>query len=76
MYFRLEVFKKFLKKEGQNLKAPEVKEILIDNGAEYIRKHKEYTARLWKISKPKFESVKDRNVNFNKKMPSFDPDNQ
>jgi hypothetical protein len=76
MYFRLEVFKKFLKKEGQNLKAPEVKEILIDNGAEYIRKHKEYTARLWKISKPKFESVKDRNVNFNKKLPSFDPDNK
>ena len=76
LFFRAEIFKKFLKKEGQNLKASEVKEMLIDNGAEYIRKHGDYTARLWKIPKPKLEDIKDRNVKFDKKLPSFDPDNQ
>jgi len=76
LFFRAEIFKKFLKKEGQNLKASEVKEMLIDNGAEYIRKHGDYTARLWKIPKPKLEDIKDRNVRFDKKLPSFDPDNQ
>lgn len=74
LFFRSEVFKKFLKKEGHNLKASEVKELLIDNGAEYIRGHKEYKARLWKIVKPKHEDVKDKNVKFNKQLPSFDPD--
>ena len=76
LFFRAEVFKKFLKKEGQNLKPSEVKELLIDNEAEYIRMHKDYRARLWKIPKPKLEDIKDRNVKFDKKLPSFDPDSQ
>jgi len=76
LFFRAEVFKKFLKKEGQNLKPSEVKELLIDNGAEYIRQHKEYKARLWKIPKPTLDDIKDRNVKFDKKLPAFDPDNQ
>ena len=76
LFFRAEIFKKFLKKEGQNLKPSEVKELLIDNGAEYIRKHKDYVARLWKIPKPEHETIKDRDVKFDKKLASFDPDSQ
>jgi hypothetical protein len=76
LFFRAEVFKKFLKKEGQNLKPSEVKELLMDHGAEYIRGHKEHKGRLWRIPKPKYEDIKDRNIKFDKKVPSFDPDSR
>jgi hypothetical protein len=76
LYFRIEIFKRFLKKEGNNLKPSEVKELLMDSGAEYIRQHKDYKARLWKIEKPKIENIKDRNVKFKRDLPSFDPDTQ
>ena len=38
-FLEQKVFKKFLKKDGNNLKRDEVKELLIDNGAEYVRGH-------------------------------------
>ena len=74
MFFRAEVFKKFLKKDGNNLKRDEVKELLIDNGAEYVRGHNSYKARLWKVPKPEQEDIKERNVKFKRELPGFDPD--
>ena len=74
MFFRAEVFKKFLKKDGNNLKRDEVKELLIDNGAEYVRGHNGYKARLWKVPKPEQEDIKERNVKFKRELPGFDPD--
>ena len=76
VFFRAEVFKKFLKKDGNSMKPSEVKELLIDNGAEYIRQHKEYKARLWRIPKPKTENIKERNVEFKTEQSPFDPDTQ
>ena len=76
LFFRAEVFKKFLKKDGNNMKPSEVKELLIDNGAEYIRQYKDYKARLWKIPKPKKENIKERNVEFKTEQSPFDPDTQ
>jgi hypothetical protein len=76
VFFRAEVFKKFLKKDGNNLKRDEVKELLIDNGAEYVRGHNGYKARLWKVPKPAQEDVKERNVTFKQSLPGFDPDSQ
>ena len=70
----LSLFKKFLKKDGHNLKRDEVKELLIDNGAEYIRSHNGYISRLWKVPKPEQENVKERNVKFKRELPGFDPD--
>ncbi len=74
VFFRAEVFKKFLKKDGNNLKRDEVKELLIDNGAEYVRGHNGYKARLWKVPKPEQEDIKERNVKFKRELPGFDPD--
>jgi hypothetical protein len=48
----------------------------MDHGAEYIRGHKEHKGRLWRIPKPKYEDIKDRNIKFDKKVPSFDPDSR
>ena len=76
LFFRAEVFKKFLKKDGNNMKPSEVKELLIDNGAEYIRSHSDYKGRLWKIPKPKQENIKERNVKFTQQAAPFDPDSQ
>jgi len=76
LFFRAELFKKFLKKDGNNLKPFEVKELLIDNGAEYIRQYKEYKGRLWKIPKRIKIDVKERNVSFNQQAAPFDPDSQ
>ena len=58
------------------MKQKEVKELLIDNGAEYIRQYKEYKGRLWKIPKRIKIDVKERNVSFNQQAAPFDPDSQ
>jgi len=58
------------------MKPSEVKELLIDNGAEYIRQHKDYKARLWRIPKPKKENIKERNVSFKTQSAPFDPDSR
>jgi hypothetical protein len=76
LFFRAEVFKKFLKKDGNNMKPSEVKELLIDNGAEYIRSYNDYKGRLWKIPKPKQENIKERNVKFTQQAAPFDPDSK